>query len=98
MIVAYVNRGMWIAECQCKNAIALMPIAGAVIEDINWPQDTTVLHCRNCGLSSAVIMPVERDEIEALLIMRPEVSRNWWAHETIADLRLENAAHSKELI
>jgi hypothetical protein len=97
MIVAYVNRGMWIAECKCKNAIALMPIAGAVIEGISWPQDTTVFRCQ-CGIASAVIMPVERDEIEALLIKRPEVSRNWWAHETIADLRLENAAHSKELI
>jgi len=98
MLEAYVNRGMWVAECQCKNALALAPIAGAVIEGVDWPKDPSVFDCRNCGQTHSVMMPVQRAEIEAILIVRPEPSRNWFTYETVADLRIENALHSKELI
>ena len=98
MILAYVNFGMWVAECQCKNAIALAPVPGTHIENVEWPKETTVLQCKNCGLTSSIQMPIDRYEIENVLSARPTANQNWWPHETLADLRIENAVHSKELI
>lgn len=97
VIQAYVNRGMWIAECECRHAIGLEPCGDAVIEGVKWPQDTTTLRCV-CGKTQAIQMPSERAAIEAALDARPVVNRNWYPHETVADLRIENAVHHEELV
>lgn len=97
MILAYVYQGMWVAEHACRHAIALAPCGDAVIEGVDWPKDTTRMHCA-CGAIESIQLPFERAQIEAVLNARPPVNRNWYPHETVADLRLENAAHAKELV
>ncbi len=96
MIHAYVNRGVWFAECVCKYALALEPCGDSDIPGIAWPQDTTKLMCV-CGRVDIVQFPSNKLEIETTLSARQVVNRNWYQHETIADLRIENALHHKEL-
>jgi hypothetical protein len=98
MLQAYVNRGMWIAECPCRNAIALEPCGNAKIDGVDWPQRRDGWRCNVCGVFHAIAMPPQRGEIEALLDLRPVQQRNWYWHETVADLRIENALHHEELV
>ena len=97
MIQVYVNRGMWIAECECRHAVALAP-CGEGVEGVDWPADTERLHCVCSRGVQAVQWPSQRAAIERVLVRRPVENRNWRPHETIADLRLENAAHHSELV
>lgn len=98
IIQAYVYLGMWVAECECKHALALEPLSGTIVEGVKWwPKRLDVFACDNCGKVSSIQMPAERGEIERLLKLRPVQNRNWYTRETIADLRIENAVHAKEL-
>lgn len=97
MILAYVYHGMWVAEHKCRHAIALMPCGNSEIEGVDWPKDTARLRCV-CGAVEAIQMPSERKKIEEQLNKRPLENRNWYPGETVADLRLENAAHHEELL
>lgn len=56
--------------------------------------------CRNAPWGHdllQVVVPDSRDEIEALLMARPDPqNRHWLPDETTADLQAENAAHGIE--
>ena len=83
---AYVNRGRWIAECECGGAEIVDPI-------------TRLFMCASCfnldhkhrwrlvALPDATTSQV----IEAALVMRPELrTRNWRPGESVADLIAQN--------
>lgn len=85
--LAFVNRGRWVAVCpfQCGGA----DIAGA-----DW------FICREClnagtGRRIPLVWPAPEDivAIEAALIPRPLLARNWALNETIGYLLVENVEH-----
>lgn len=83
-LVAYVNHSRWAADCPegCSDA---------EFADPKWPRFV----CTKCGSGVwPVRFPKDRLAIEALLLLRPEENRNW-SGESLADLRIENAAHLK---
>lgn len=76
---AYINRGRWVADCPvCLAGIACTPA---------YPRGC----CLECGLLYTIRFPPRRGDIEQLLLRRPVVNRNWWPHESLADLARENA-------
>jgi hypothetical protein len=89
---AAVNHGRWVAGCPfCDSAQVVSPtdpryLCAGVDVCANGPVK---------GAFVTVEFPAEalRDEIEAALMVRPTVNRNWRAPETPADLREENAAN-----
>lgn len=93
MIYAYVNHGRWIAECpKCRWAVqgspaelAAKPLVCGVLPD-GRPS-------RGCGHQDRVQFPPEAEAIMRVLEVREETRRNWTPAETLADLRIENAAH-----
>ena len=82
-VVVYHNWGRWVADCPdvaCSNAEEY----GRGLTDISFV-------CSDCRRISTPIWPDDRDKITALLDARPVPStRNWWPHETVADLTNEN--------
>lgn len=78
---AYVNRGRWIVECECREAREAQPgvkqwsCSCSSQYSILWPSDTT------------------RRKIEGLLAQRPPQNQNWWPWETIETLIAENLEH-----
>jgi hypothetical protein len=88
-IEARVDHGRWLCDCPNCNGAELVT------------QDDPIFLCLTCGNSQVegrflkVIFPNAntRREIEALLVDRPLMNRNWNIGETIADLAAENAAH-----
>lgn len=73
----------WMCECpSCHGGVAVDP-------------EHTIACCLECGaVLTAVAIPAEWREIEAVLLKRPDVrTRGWWPGETVDDLRAENRAH-----
>jgi hypothetical protein len=56
---------------------------------IAWPENERAA-CTRCGRTYLVDFPAEREEIERLLLLRPERDRNWEPGQTVEDLRREN--------
>lgn len=97
---AYVNNGMWIADCpqQCGSAEQLM----------DGPDRKDYFFCSYCKcMATSVHWPPDADEIMEILERRPlPHNRNWWPEghklaiaagcrdgETLEELRAENAEH-----
>ena len=83
-LVAYVNRGRWVADCEadrCDAGIAVSP---------NWKTAA----CFGCGARyKKVKWPRDRKKAELVLEKRPVMNSRNWRGETLAVLRAENAAH-----
>lgn len=85
---AYVNHGRWVADCPGG-------CGGAELAHDD------VFMCRECGnvvtrhRPIALVWPAEEDvrAIEAALVVRPVLNRNWAIDETIGALLAENAMH-----
>ena len=84
---ARIERGRWLADCEC---------GGAEYVDLEMP----ILCCCSCWNRAdgarwrRIVLPEDRDRIEALLLARPQVqNRNWRPDETAEDLEAENLAH-----
>jgi hypothetical protein len=88
-VEARVNNGQWMANCP------LLGCAGAETVDPDWP----LFVCTGCGCGPfEVIFPKERKAIEAALVKRPVLrTREWFPHESAADLQRENAEHADEI-
>jgi hypothetical protein len=83
-LAAYVNHGRWVADCVCGAGMAASP---AEPESI----------CIECGRHYAARFPTERAEIEQALLLRERAeNRNWFPHETAADLADENRTRLTE--
>jgi len=76
---AYVNRGRWIAECECRHA-------AQVSSGDEW-------RCPVCGTRYVVLWPADRVAIQDALRQRPVENQNWLPTETINDLLAENIEH-----
>lgn len=78
-------QGRWIANCAdptCHGCEAVAP-----------GQPFMCCRCWNRAHSGAwlkVRFPKDKREIERLLILRPGNARNWFPHETVAEIRAEN--------
>jgi hypothetical protein len=90
-VVAYVNHGRWVVDCECGDAGVVDP-----------GQPDRGFFCFGCyniihtGLPRRVAYPVDevRGRVEALLLARPDLgTRNWSPAETVEDLAIENIAH-----
>lgn len=84
MVNAYHNWGRWVADCadpDCPNAEQVSPGQKRML-------------CSFCHQQSTVEWPTDWAEIETVLRTRPVPStRNWWPHETVNDLIVENVEH-----
>lgn len=84
--IARVEHGRWIADC---------PLCDAGAELVNTAISTIFCcECRNTQVAHALVpvtMPADREQIEQLLLARPdERNRNWRPGETIEQLAAEN--------
>ncbi len=82
---AYMNGGRWVVDCSDPDC------TGAGLAN-------SVFVCENCKRITKVVWPVERDEVDRLVEVRPvPETRNWrgpWKpDEPVDTLRRENAAH-----
>lgn len=94
-LVAEVDRGAWVARCDC--GMPGLPAPGCVVRlDDPWGW------CVRCGNGAVgggwrpvvIPPPAERAAIEAVLTERPDPeTRNWRPGETVGELVAENAAH-----
>lgn len=88
-VMPIINHGRWLIPCPwCYSASA------ASRDDHRF----YCIECRSAGAQGKwvkVIWPDSKDEIEALLIMRPDPrTRNWQPPETVAQLLAENESHA----
>lgn len=80
-IAASVDRlSGWIVRCDCGSGNSTDPEWG-------------IACCFDCGaIHTHVTFPDEWREIERLLLLRPkQINRSWEPHESLADLRAQNA-------
>jgi hypothetical protein len=93
-VEAYINAGRWVAECPAGDGGAL-----CVDRDAPYFLCCVCANAGNHGQWYQVRFPLPADEIEQVLLARPEVngwdapSRNWRAPQTVDDLRKENRRH-----
>jgi len=86
-VQAYVNWGRWVADCpHCRGGAMVV----SRVDPVFW--------CVKCGMRGhpwrSVAFPGNADDIEALLVMRPDMAnRNWRPGETVDGLRRENIEH-----
>lgn len=95
-LTAVVNHGVWVALDGCGTREGVH--GGGVV----W-LDRPMVWCPLCRNKVAgwrwrpVVLPAEREAIEAALLARPDVAtRNWHPGETVDDLRRENRDHGLE--
>lgn len=100
MNAAFVNDGRWVAFCStpdCHSAERLWPAGMIHATSTGIAYGITaagMLHCGNCGMTSQVDFPDNRDKIDAVLARRPvPQTRNWLPGETVKDLERENKQH-----
>jgi hypothetical protein len=105
---AYVNHGRWIAACECNGAERVYPGELFICGSEHPNEFLTQRALRKIGIKTLspdlqavareVEWPAEKEQIEALLAERPDVTtRNWAAGESLEYLRRENDLHLGEL-
>jgi hypothetical protein len=78
---ARVNHGRWIVDCRCSLG---------VLTHREWK----IACCAECGaVFRDVQFPEQADEIERLLLARPDRTKQNWEGESVRRLRLENSLH-----
>jgi hypothetical protein len=81
-VEARVEHGRWLVDC---------PVDGCAGAQLASDSDRRFV-CVECAAGPfEVEWPLDRDEIEAALNVRPAPNRNWLPGETVADLLAENA-------
>jgi len=94
MVEAYVNHGRWVADCpECNVGLQLPRGAYQVKAEFVMIRE----ECVTCSAPTRVVWPDDPDSIDTALKDRPQINRNWYPHETVADLILENVSHVDEL-
>ena len=79
-LVAYLNHGRWVADCECR--------AGILVD-----RGGGLYGCRECRTFWLIEVPIDAAEIDRVVSMRPLRNRNWLPGETVGDLMVENVAH-----
>lgn len=97
LAIAYVNYDRWVADCPfCPSAEQIWPQGLRRMEGVPYPFGIVggTLHCGHTGQTCPVVFPEKAPEILEVLRHRPyKRNRNWFPHETVADLRRENVEH-----
>jgi hypothetical protein len=89
-VLAECHEGAWLVRCECRGA------------EYAWEEG--LFWCFSCGNDSAghrvrrSAFPLERAEIEALLMRRTLKRRTWLKEETVDDLIRQNEEHADELL
>ncbi len=83
-LVARIDHGRWIVDCECGAGNATDPEWG-------------VAFCFACGARHKATFPDDREGVEAVLLHRPRTeTRNWFPGESVAQLQAENVEHGLE--
>ena len=102
-----VNHGIWIWRCPCTAGRRPDDVSRERGHDDAPPfgggvafVDDPLGYCPACenaepdGAWRRLRFPDDREQLEALLMLRPDPeTRNWWPGETVDDLRVQNAEH-----
>jgi hypothetical protein len=95
LALAWVDDGEWTVQCpNCKRFALTITRAFRRFTCGMLPDGHPA--AGGCGWSGEVQFPIEADAIEAVLSVRPKQNRYWFADESLATLRIENAAHGLE--
>ena len=90
IIPAYVNHGRWVADCpDCRVGLQLPRGVFQVKAEFVFVGDK----CITCGVATRVGWPEDADLIDRALEPRELINRNWYPHETVDDLIVENLLH-----
>jgi DNA-directed RNA polymerase subunit N (RpoN/RPB10) len=82
--MARVNWSRWIADCPAPSCTSALQINRGEA----W------FRCWDCGEVAEIEWPDYADEVERILLMRPDPhTRNWQQGETLQDLYTENLEH-----
>ena len=86
--VAYVNHGRWVADCP-------FGCGGAELAREEWFICRECLNYGHAGARLPLVWPDDEDirAIEAALVVRPVLNRNWCPNESIGVLLAENVEH-----
>ena len=81
---ARANWGRWVADCPSPFCLSALQLT----------RDQAWFTCRECEAVGEIVWPSMVDDIEQLLMMRPdETTRNWEPGETLHDLFEQNLEH-----
>lgn len=81
----YISLGQWVMNCACNNAPSVS-------------KEWNLACCFECGaIYRDLECPVDREQIEAVLLKRVRRARNWAPPETLADLIAQNIANGDEV-
>lgn len=89
-VKAHVNHNRWIVQCPFCSSAEL----ASKVHRMFWCAECQMRSNDGCALN--VIFPAPRTmaEIETVLLMRENIdNRNWFPHETVAQLARENLDH-----
>lgn len=92
MTPAFLNWGRWKVQCPsqvCLGACLLEPGQTAAI--CQCRDQGVCQHGPICATIIEVAWPAEIAAIEEAVSVRPLQNRNWYPHESVADLHQENA-------
>lgn len=93
-MIPYMNHGRWVVECSSLNCTAAEKV-------LAW-QAVAVCDCRDrdfcqhatpCATVIQLDWPADRAKIEAILVTRPVLNRNWYPWQSLEKLVEENVAH-----
>lgn len=93
-MIPYLNHGRWVIDCPsltCGGAERVQPwqhLIVCVCADRDFCQ-----HGPYCGTIIQLDWPADRAAIEAVMLFRPLLNRNWYPGEPVEHLVEENAAH-----
>jgi hypothetical protein len=80
-LVARVNDGVWLGDCDCGSGVAVEP---------GWGE----ARCFGCGaIYTNITMPAHWREVEGQLEPRPRRNQHWDPDEPIEQLRADNRRH-----
>lgn len=105
--VAYVNWGLWVADCprpSCPNSEHWAghcndPELGRRCQKGHVGGLDDVFRCSFCGGEFDVVWPADTELIDAALSRRVvPTTRNWLPGESVQDLLDENLAHAGEVV
>ena len=93
---AYYNWGRWIVHCSSPDCV------GATLLGLEARREIAICECHDtdicghgpvCATAIPVVWPADPEAIVEITAGRPVGNRNWYPHETVADLVAENFEH-----
>jgi hypothetical protein len=84
-VTARVNHGRWLVDCECHGA------------GLTSPHRYNISACFDCGrVFTNVLFPEAVERIEALLVLRPDITTRNWVGESVGELTKQNEKYLRE--